>query len=89
MNVCGVLVHANPMKLQDMEQALSELEGVELHGTADGGRMIVTVEDTETTFAIDTLSAIHRIDGVISAALVYHHFEEPDGAGPETKETVP
>ncbi len=88
MNICGVLVHANPVKLQDLECALSALDGVELHGTADGGRIVVTVEDTDTTLAIDTLSEIHRLDGVIAAALVYHHFEEALGPGPETKEAA-
>lgn len=82
MNICGVLVHALPAKLDAVIGALSSLDGVEVHRTADGGRIVVSVEDTETTLAIDTLSAIHRLDGVVAAALVYHHFEPASPAGP-------
>jgi nitrate reductase NapD len=37
--------------------------------------MIVTVEDTDDNSAGDTVLALHRLPGVLSAALVYHHFE--------------
>ena len=39
MNICGVLVHANPNKMTSVLGALAELEGVEVHRTADGGRI--------------------------------------------------
>ena len=75
MNICGVLVHANPNKMASVLGALAELEGVEVHRTADGGRIVLTVEDTDRTIALDTMAAIHRLDGVVAASLVYHHFE--------------
>lgn len=75
MNICGVLVHANPAKLPAVVVGLAALPGVEVHETAAGGRIVVTAEDTDTTLALDTLGTIHRLDGVIAAALVYHHFD--------------
>ncbi|MCC6777745.1 MAG: chaperone NapD [Hyphomicrobiales bacterium] len=82
MNICGVLVHANPTKTSTLVAALDRLDGVEVHATADGSRLVVTVEDTKTSAAIHTLAAIHRLDGVIAASLVYHHFDadEPSAA---------
>lgn len=82
MNICGVLVHAIPIKLPAVVDALAALDGVEVHQTADGGRLVVTVEDTDTALAIDTLAAIHRLDGIVAAALVYHHSEPAETGGP-------
>ncbi len=82
MNICGVLVHANPMKIASVLAALEQMEGVEVHQTADGGRIVLTVEDTERAAAIDSMTAIHRLDGIVAASLIYHHFEpSADSAG--------
>ncbi len=74
MNVAGVLVHATPAKLVELRRALAALPGVELHAATDDGRLVLTVEDAAVS-AGDTVLALHRLDGVLSAALVYHHFE--------------
>lgn len=75
MNICGVLIHAAPDRIADVVAALQRIPGSELHGTAERARLIVTIEDTESTSAADGLAAIHRLPGVVSAALVYHYFE--------------
>lgn len=79
-NICGVLVHADPDRVAAVAEAIRALPGTEIHGEAPGARLIVTVEDVEGAFAIDGLSAIHRVPGVVAAALVYHHFEPADAA---------
>lgn len=87
MNICGVLVHAIPSRLDLVLEALGGLDGVEVHQTAGEGRIVVTVEDTERTPAIETLSKIHRLDGVVAAALVYHYCE-PEASGPSPEEEL-
>lgn len=77
MNICGVLVHALPARIDEVSAQLAALNGVEVHQVAEGGRIVVTLEDTPTTLAVDQLASVHRIDGVVAAALVYHQFE-PD-----------
>ncbi|MCB1515449.1 MAG: chaperone NapD [Hyphomicrobiaceae bacterium] len=74
-NICGVLVHALPDRLAHVRAQLAEIAGVEVHEVADGARLVVTLEDQPENPAIDQLSAIHRVEGVVAAALVYHHFE--------------
>lgn len=76
MNMCGVLVHAIPNRTSVVVEALRALDGVEVHQTADGGRIVVTVEDTDLRPAIDTLREINRLDGIVAASLIYHHFEQ-------------
>lgn len=80
MNVCGVLVHTVPDRADEVARALGEIPGSELHGAADGGRLIVTLEDTPQATALDGLAAIHRLPGVVAAALVYHGFDQDRGS---------
>ncbi len=75
MNVCGVLVHVMPSRCEVVINELRTLDGVEVHDTTEGSRIVVTVEDTKNAAAIDTLTAVHKVDGVVAATLVYHQFE--------------
>lgn len=75
LNMCGVLVHAMPKRFDDVQAALARMPGVVVHRVLPQGRLIVTVEDTAAGSAIDTLSAMHAVPGVVAAALVYHQFE--------------
>ena len=75
-NICGVVVHTQPQDMQDVQARLIEIPGVEIHGHNTDGRLVVTVEDTPQQACIDTLGAMHRIDGVLSASLSYQHGED-------------
>ncbi|HYG88424.1 MAG TPA: chaperone NapD [Azospirillum sp.] len=77
-NVCGVLVHAVPERLEAARRGLLALPGVEIHHETADGRLVVTVEDADGVQAALTLSKFHGIEGVASAALVYHHCETDD-----------
>jgi len=81
MNICGVLVHAVPSRVDGVAKALRAIDGVDVHQQADGGRIVVTVEDTPHTAAIDTLRSLQRLDGIVASSLIYHHFE-PDSLSP-------
>lgn len=86
-NVCGVLVHAVPARAGEVAQALRSIPGSELHATLDGGRLVVTLEDTAQATALSGLETIHRTPGVVAAALVYHGFDPDRGpAAPHVME---
>ncbi|HLO78738.1 MAG TPA: chaperone NapD [Magnetospirillum sp.] len=83
-NVCGVLVHARPDLRHAVAEALENLPGVEVHIVSDEGKLVLTVEDAGGTWAGATIDQFIRIQGVLSVALAYHHFDsELEG------ETVP
>ena len=76
MNISGVLVKAYPENLVTIEKALSTMEGVEVHGNNEDGRIVITVEDESANNISDTLVQIQDVPGVLSAAMIYHQFEE-------------
>lgn len=85
MNISGILVHTKPEKRVAVIGELTALEGVEVHHATDDGRLVVTVEDHGERKAGDALLAANQIEGVLSASLVYHHFE-PGPEGLENRE---
>ena len=89
MNVCGVLVHAHPGEIDEVEAGILNIPGAEIHGRGEGTRIVVTVEDTEGLSAIDALSQFNAVPGVIAAALVYHEFDPLDEPESEPMENKP
>ncbi len=84
-NICGVLVHARRERAADVGEVLAALPGIEVHQRTDDGRLIITIEDTPQRMASETLADIHKIDGVLSASLVYHQTD-PDSSMEETQQ---
>jgi nitrate reductase NapD len=76
MNISGVLVKAYPENLVTIEKALATMTGVEVHGNNEDGRIVITVEDVSANNITDTLVEIQAVPGVLSAAMIYHQFEE-------------
>lgn len=76
MNISGVLVKAYPQNLVTIEKALASMTGVEVHGNNDDGRIVITVEDVSANNISDTLVEIQAVPGVLSAAMIYHQFED-------------
>ncbi len=74
-NICGVLVHARPEHSASVSRALEAYPGVEVHQRTDDGRLVVSIEDTQDRFAGEMLAEVHKIDGVLSASLVYHYMD--------------
>ena len=76
INICGCLVHSTIEKADTVRSGVEAMEGAEIHGATDDGRLVVVVEDTKTNTAADQIMAIHQIPGVISVTITYHHFED-------------
>ena len=77
MNISGIVVYVNPDSIDKVRIQLEKIPGVEIHADGAGGKMVVTIEkadDQETTCVFDSIT---RTPGVLSTAMVYHHFE-PD-----------
>lgn len=75
-NICGVLVHVRPAERHRVKAELESRPGVEVHTMTDDGKLVVVVEDAAGQWAGATITSFHDIDGVLSVALVYHHFDK-------------
>ena len=76
MNISGVLVRSYPENIQSVWQELTKIDGVEVHGSNDDGRMVVTVEQENAGLFSDMLTRMNDIHGVLSTSMIYHEFEE-------------
>ena len=79
MNISSLVIDAQPGRVEDVHRILAQMPGVQIHAASPQGKLIVTVEvdgDADTTERFTQISAL---DGVMSAAMVYHQFEpEPE-----------
>lgn len=78
MNIAGVLVHSHPDFTETVTRSLSALPGVEVHAAA-AGRIVVTVEGDDANALADVFRGFSDMRGVLSTAMVYHHFESDYG----------
>jgi nitrate reductase NapD len=76
MNISGVLVRSYPKNIQSVWDELDKMEGVEVHGSNDDGRMVVTVEQENAGQLSDMLVRMQDVHGVLSTSMIYHQFEE-------------
>lgn len=76
MNISGVLVQTHPENIETTERLLNELDGVEVHGNNEDGRMVVTVEQQSDGQLADKFIEMQNLPGVLSASMIYHRFEE-------------
>lgn len=83
MNICGVLVHAKPENIEVVTERLLALDGVGVHGSSGDGRMVVTVEQDNDDLMADALMDFQRLEGVISASMIYHHSEKDEADAEE------
>lgn len=76
MNISGVIVRAYPEQISPVCQSLRKMNGVEVHGNNDDGRIVVTVEQDDANQMSDLLTHMQTLPGVLAASMIYHQFEE-------------
>jgi nitrate reductase NapD len=86
MNICSLVVHARPEVAGAVHTRLEEFPGVEVHGGAEEGKLIVTVEGGTDDGLADTMAAFNDVDGVINSILIYHYNGEDELGNEEVKQ---
>ena len=75
LHISSLLVHARPASLPAVRAALATLDGVEIHGASDTGKIVVTLETESSGGIVERLANIRDLAGVLSAVLVFHQIE--------------
>lgn len=76
LNISGIVVHAHPQHQALVSAALAQLPGVEIHATSPDHKLVVTIEADDDRATTDCFETIRQLPGVLSASMVYHHFED-------------
>ena len=73
MNICSVIVNAKPENALRISKILAAMEGVDVYGGIEEGKIIATIEDGGGEKALaDKMAALNNIKGVIDVAMIYH-----------------
>jgi nitrate reductase NapD len=80
MDIASAVVHAAPGRRDEVRAGLERLRGIEIHAETPDGRFVVTAEDTPEGSAAEAIMQLHRLDGVLSAAMVYQYSDHQEEA---------
>ena len=75
-HIASLMVQARPRHMAQLTPVLTAIPGVEVHGSNDQGRMIVTVEADDDGHFMHIISRIEGTENVVMASLVYHQIED-------------
>lgn len=75
MNISGILVQAKQERMAQVRTSIAAMAGVEVHAAGEDGKLVVTIEKHADQEIVDTFEALGKLSGVISTAMIYHHFE--------------
>jgi nitrate reductase NapD len=75
IHIASLVVHVRPEAADAVARGLAAWLGVEIHAHDPIGKMVVTLEAASESEIAQRLGAIQNLPGVLSAALVFHHFE--------------
>jgi nitrate reductase NapD len=78
LHIAGLVVHAMPLRLAAVRDAVSALPGACVHGDSPLGKLVVTLEAHGADPLLATLRDIQAMQGVVSASLVYQCADSLD-----------
>ena len=87
LHIASLLVHFQPLMREAVHTAILAMQGAEIH-LAQESKLVVTVEGPHEGFIADRMTAMHLLDGVLSAVLVFHQVE-PLRVEPAEHEAAP
>ncbi len=76
MNVSGIVIMTMPDKTGQVVESLKDFSGLEVHKVLKDGKIVAVLERESTGEEVSTIRRMYTIDGVITATMAYHHFEE-------------
>ena len=75
LHVSSLVVHVRPEAAADAARSIAAMRGAEVHQRIAGGKLIVTLETGTTGDIMQHIERINDLPGVVTTALVYHHWE--------------
>lgn len=77
MKIVSLLARIRPDEAAEVSARLEAIPGVSLHGlSADGGRLVVMIEDGEGYAVTDSIVAVSICPRVLGTTLAYEYTDE-------------
>jgi nitrate reductase NapD len=73
--IASILVQARPERLDEVESAITALNGCEIYGRDSKGKLVVVIDAADGSALGTTLNTIAMLPHVYSASLVFHAVE--------------
>lgn len=83
LHIASLVVHAAPRRLVSISDFVSAMPGAVVHASSPKGKLVVTLEALSSEAVTQGVSTIQRLDGVLSAALVYQCADSLDAMNEE------
>ena len=77
VHISSLVVQARPVDMASIGAAIGDLEGAEVHGASEQGKLVVTLETVDEGEMLTRIEAINRLKGVLCVALIFHQVEDP------------
>ncbi|MBD1573338.1 chaperone NapD [Vibrio sp. S17_S38] len=75
VHISSLVVHVVPKHLTEIKAKIECLDGVEIYGESEAGKLVVVVETQNQGYITDTIDVINNLEHVLSVALVFHQIE--------------
>ena len=75
LHIAGIVVHAIPEAVKRVAASIADMPGAALHATSANGKLVVTLEASNSREITATIERIQQLANVMSASLVYQHNE--------------
>lgn len=75
MELSSMILRTRSERIDRVRGQLLAIPGVEVHGDAGDGRLVVTVEDGDGYKLSDSITRLHDVDGVVAISLVYEYSD--------------
>jgi nitrate reductase NapD len=83
VHIASLVVHTTPARLARVAESIAAVASARVHATAANGKLVVTLEAPTTADMSERVNQIQRIDGVLSATLVYQCADTLDAMNQE------
>jgi nitrate reductase NapD len=75
VHISSLVVHVRPERCAAVRIAIAALDGAEVHGESEDGKLVVVLETTSETETMARIAAINDMRGTIAASLIYHEID--------------
>jgi nitrate reductase NapD len=83
LHIASLVVHVAPRRLDAVAAVVAALPDAVVHAATTNGKLVVTLEAPSAVAMSGRVTDIQRIDGVLSAALVYQCADSLDAMNEE------